>query len=175
MKDIHGGSNELFNKNKKLVYYVYHKIIKELPKDFVSQHGDDLKQEGLIGLWKASERFDESKGCEFSTYAISLIRGYILQYVEKIRRTRRKEQPQIVSLEAEITGNITLYETLQAKENKDVSWILEDKRLTEYERKIVKLLYDGYKQEEIASFLKVCQPHISRIIKRIGKKLKNDF
>lgn len=39
---------------------------------------DDILQEAYLGLWKACLQFDESKGYEFSTYAIPLINGSIL-------------------------------------------------------------------------------------------------
>jgi RNA polymerase sigma factor (sigma-70 family) len=39
---------------------------------------EDLIQAGSIGLWKAAEKFDSSRGLEFSTYAAPYIRGYIL-------------------------------------------------------------------------------------------------
>ena len=166
MKDL-----GLFNQNKKLVYYVYKKFKRGLPQDFISQHGDDLIQEGLIGLWKASERFDKSKGCKFSTYAYALIKGHMLIYTESIRRARRKEQPQILSLDA----GYSLYEVIPTKGQEDVDWLFEDNRLTSVERKIVKLLYDRYNQTEIARIFGVSQVTINRRIKRIRSKLIGDF
>lgn len=167
-----GGGNELFKQNKKLVYYVYHKLIKELPQDFISQHGDDLKQEGLIGLWKASERFDESRGNKFTSYAVSLIRGYMLIYIETVYRSKRKgEKLQFVSLDAEYFKDVTFHAAIPTKGEEDELWILTDNRLTEEERKLVRLIYEGYTQKEIAGLLGIKQPTVSRRILLIKEKL----
>lgn len=39
---------------------------------------DDILQDAYLGLWKACLGFDESKGFEFSTYAVPMIRGQIM-------------------------------------------------------------------------------------------------
>ncbi|MBS3741957.1 MAG: sigma-70 family RNA polymerase sigma factor [Candidatus Cloacimonetes bacterium] len=44
---------------------------------------DDLIQEGTIGLWKAWQRYDESREAKFSTYAVYWIKKMISEAVEK--------------------------------------------------------------------------------------------
>lgn len=44
---------------------------------------EDLKQEALMGLLVAWERFDPSKGTQFSTYAVYWIKKHILQALDK--------------------------------------------------------------------------------------------
>lgn len=64
-----------FRENIRLV----HNIVKKYSEPFdpaVSK--DDILQEGYTGLWKACLQFDDSKGFAFSTYAVPMIQGTIL-------------------------------------------------------------------------------------------------
>lgn len=54
---------------------------------------EDLVQEGLIGLLKATENFDENKGAKFSTYASYWIKKYILSALDKETRTSLNTSP----------------------------------------------------------------------------------
>lgn len=58
--------------NTKLVHLVLKRL--KVPTRFY----DDLYGAGCLGLTYAAIRFDEDKGHEFTTYAVSYIRGYIL-------------------------------------------------------------------------------------------------
>ncbi|OPX27282.1 MAG: hypothetical protein B1H05_00925 [Candidatus Cloacimonas sp. 4484_140] len=71
------------------------KIIKEylpLVKSIASKYSnssvpfEDLVQEGTIGLWKAWQRYDESRGAKFSTYASYWIKKRILDAISKDRK-----------------------------------------------------------------------------------------
>ncbi len=44
---------------------------------------DDVMQEGMIGLIKASKKFDASKGYNFSTYARHYVKEYMVLYIQK--------------------------------------------------------------------------------------------
>ena len=48
---------------------------------------DDLKQEGLIALWKASERYDPSRGASFRTYASVCINNRYRDLARKSAKT----------------------------------------------------------------------------------------
>jgi RNA polymerase sigma factor for flagellar operon FliA len=61
-----------------LVKYVVGKIVVYLPP-FVDK--DDLIEYGILGLIEAAEKYDSKKETKFGTYAISRIRGAILDYL----------------------------------------------------------------------------------------------
>lgn len=70
---------ELFQKNMRLVYYVVNKMTShhDIGRSYSGYEKDDLNQIGMIGLWKACQRFDENLGVKFSTYAVPTIQGEI--------------------------------------------------------------------------------------------------
>lgn len=71
-----------------LVYFALKKI--KFPQNMY----EDLVQEGTLGLLKAGERFDKSKGMEFSTFALSYIEGYILRSMKKFDVNRPVRLPE---------------------------------------------------------------------------------
>lgn len=74
-----------------LVKYVVDRIASSLPK---SIEKDDLINTAVIGLFDALEKFDESRGTKFETYAIWRIKGAVLDELRSLdwasRTTRRK-------------------------------------------------------------------------------------
>lgn len=61
---------------------------------------EDLKGHGYCALCNAAETFDTSKGFSFSTYACSVIRGYIFHELRKLRQDNRKIMLNKLSLDA---------------------------------------------------------------------------
>jgi RNA polymerase sigma factor FliA len=74
-----------------LVKYVVDKIATGLPK---SIERGDLTNAAMIGLFDALEKYDESRGTKFETYAIWRIKGAVLDELRALdwasRTTRRK-------------------------------------------------------------------------------------
>lgn len=61
-----------------LVKYVVRRIEMSLPPDIPNSEIDDLISCGIIGLMDAIEKFDIKRGIQFKTYAMSRIKGAIL-------------------------------------------------------------------------------------------------
>lgn len=76
--------NELVEHNLRLVISVARKYIGHAGMTFM-----DLVQEGNIGLIKAADKFDPSKGYKFSTYATWWIRQTVSRAVQEQSRTIR--------------------------------------------------------------------------------------
>lgn len=70
--------NQIVLNNAKLIPYIIKRYIHISPSN---PNYEDLVQEGYIALIKAVERFDPDKGFKFSSYASSLIFGYLQCYI----------------------------------------------------------------------------------------------
>jgi RNA polymerase sigma factor (sigma-70 family) len=69
-----------FNRIVEEEEWLIHYCMKQL--QIYKQH-DDYYQEGLIGLWEAYLRFDESRAVAFRTFAWRTIRGKLLTLLRK--------------------------------------------------------------------------------------------
>lgn len=139
---------------------------------------EDLFATGLVGIVKATNKFDAEKGFAFSTYATQIVRNEILQLFRKKR----------------IVPRFSLDEPCRSKDGVEVSYaeiIADDRRfdeeiiesvkfesviksLNEREKRIIFLKMDGEKQDEIANMCGISQAQVSRIIKKVREKIKND-
>lgn len=81
-----------------------HMVVAKMKKGLSDQADEDeLISYGMTGLWDAAQRFDESQGVKFETYAVQRIRGEILdglRQTDHASRTLRKKEKMIrVALE----------------------------------------------------------------------------
>src|SRR5947209_9210448 len=67
---------------------------------------EDLEQEGLIALVKAVDQFDPNRKVKFESYAISMVRGAMLEYLRKedwVPRSVRTKQKMLSRAEEALT------------------------------------------------------------------------
>lgn len=169
----------LIERNMRLVAHVVKKF------DGVGED-EDLISIGTIGLIKAIDTFDPTKGTRLGTYAARCIENEILMYLRGTRRSRRD-----MSLHDPIgvdrDGNeITLMDVLQA-DNLDMDEIVSRRMLLRSlldrvqelgprERRVLELRFGlgggGRRtQREVAKELGISRSYVSRIEKRAMKKL----
>ena len=72
--------DSLVEQHAVLVKRIAHHLLSRLP---ASVQLDDLIQAGMLGLFEAAGRFDNSKGARFETYAGIRIRGAMLDEIRK--------------------------------------------------------------------------------------------
>lgn len=95
---------QILSSNLRLVRYVARQLARTLPVD---TEFDDLVSAGTVGLIKAVETFDPSRGLAFSTFAAPRIRGAILDDLRKrdpVPRSVRRKQRQIASARGVLHG-----------------------------------------------------------------------
>lgn len=137
---------------------------------------EDMFQTGTIGLLKAINTFDDSRGYSFSTYAFPIVRNELLLVFRKSKRSVKAA----FSLDDNVdTGNgesVPYAEMIsdgKDYEENAVNLMLAQQIFEELspreQRIFIMFFVEGKTQREISEALGISQSYISRIIKGIGK------
>ena len=173
--------NKLIEHNLRLVVFLAKKY------DDTMYDLEDLVSIGTIGLIKAIKTYKLDKNIKLATYASRCIDNEILMFLRKNKK-RNSEVSFEDSINFDSEGNELHIEDVfgteediveKSIENKDNRILLEKEvyKLSERDRKIIELRYGlfGKKeltQKELADKLCISQSYISRIEKKVIKKLK---
>ena len=178
--------NDLIEHNLRLVIYIARKF------DNTGMELDDLISVGTIGLIKAVNSFQPDKNIKLATYASRCIENEILMYIRK-RSGQKCEVSMDEPLNTDWDGNELLLSDIlgtdedviyRDMENEAERRILRNAvaKLSERERTIVSLRFgldtpDGQEmtQKEVAAYLGISQSYISRLEKKIMKRLKKEM
>lgn len=189
--------DQLFQDNQKLVGFCYNKYIRYLN----ISDAEDIIQQGMLALWKASLQYDDSKGIEFSTYAIHYIRGYMQRYVRDKCNVIRIPSTAFASNNRELINLLSNVESLDKTiSGTSDSIILLDKlesnpddykRLTmdiidtflstirnRRDREIMRVYYyatangDKVTQKQISTKFQVCRSTVTRIIDKYNSEFR---
>ena len=176
----------LIEHNLRLVVYIAKKF------DNTGVGVEDLISIGTIGLIKAINSFDSGKNIKLATYASRCIENEILMYLRRNNKTRFEvsiDEP----LNVDWDGNELLLSDILGTDEDIIYRDMEDEvekkllkkaidRLGERERMIIDLRFglssqDGTEmtQKEVADLLGISQSYISRLEKKIIKRLKKEI
>ena len=149
---------------------------------------EDLVSIGTIGLIKGVETYKLDKNIKLATYASRCIDNEILMFLRKNKK-RRGEVSFEDSLSFDAEGNELRLEDILGTENDIVTKGLEKEtekkllyqeieKLSGRDKQIMILRYGLYNQPEmtqkdVANLLNISQSYISRIEKKIIRRLKN--
>jgi RNA polymerase sigma factor for flagellar operon FliA len=159
---------------------------------------DDLVSAGTIGLINAVDRFDESRGLAFSTYARHRIVGAMLDFLraeDPLSRTERRrcreataEAPFFTRSGAPVTLSLdqipagALNAACMTTKHTPLAQAMRAelkaarRRLLPNENRVLSLLYDlGMKGREAALELGVNERHVSEIKRKALAKLRTRF
>ncbi len=178
------GRNKLIEHNLRLVVYV----AKRYDNDLTNL--EDLISIGTIGLIKAINTFKLDKNIKLATYASKCIDNEILMYLRKKSKSRSEvslDEP----LKCDYDGNeLLLVDILSLSENEVLDDLFDQERKSQLylaieslrprEKEILSLRFGLFNHEELtqketAEKLGISQSYISRLEKRIIKKLKNNL
>lgn len=136
----------------------YQLLVYKIARRFCTNNADyeDLVQAGLMGLFKASKRFDITKGVKFTTFATYFIIGAIKDELKK-----------------QCIYNHNLYTLSDNFNNIEGKYLnIAIFNFTNTERLLIELrLKKHLSQKEIAQKLSVSQSTVSRILKEIKTKI----
>lgn len=157
----------------------YSIVFSVMQKLSIPASDEDMFQTGIIGLLKAINTFDVSKGYQFSTYAFPIVRNEILLSFRK----NKKSVKAAFSLDDNVdigNGESVSYSEI-ISDGKDyeenavnhmlVQLMFEKLSLRE-KRIFIMFFVDGKTQCEISERLGISQGMVSRIIKGMGKTKK---
>ena len=151
---------------------------------------EDLISIGTIGLIKSINTYRRDKNIKLATYASRCIENEILMYIRKIANQKNE-----ISLDEPINmdydGNELLLSDILGTDEDMILRPMEDyvdlcllrqavKELPKREKEIIMMRFglNGQKaltQKEVAEKLEISQSYISRLEKRIMRKLKNQI
>lgn len=176
----------LVEHNLRLVVYISKKF------DNTGVDVEDLISIGTIGLIKAINTFNIDKNIKLATYASRCIENEILMYLRRNNKTKLEvsiDEP----LNVDWDGNELLLSDVLGTDEDVISQRLESEvdksllakaldKLTERERSIIEMRFGldncyGYEktQKEVADMLGISQSYISRLEKKIMKRLRKEM
>lgn len=174
----------LIERNLRLVVYIARKF------ENTGLNIEDLVSIGTIGLIKAVNTFDPSKKIKLATYASRCIENEILMFLRRNNKIRSEvsfDEP----LNTDWDGNELLLSDVLGTENDTIYRDIEDQvdkkilqtalsGLSDRERKIMELRFglngeEEKTQKDVADLLGISQSYISRLEKRIIKRLRKEF
>lgn len=143
-------------------------MVKSIVSGFYVPRGlerDDLLQAGMIGVWKAVEKYDSTEDAEFSTYAYVSARNEVMMLIRQYSRYQ-EEQPLLIEERVPQEG----YEV----ESEVVHRMIKED-LEKQDKKLVQLLHEGYTQQEIANLYKTTQPRVCQRVRQLRIKGKRKW
>ena len=175
----------LIEHNLRLVVYIAKKF------DNTGIGVEDLISIGTIGLIKAINTFKSDKNIKLATYASRCIENEILMYLRRSKKTKIEvsiDEP----LNVDWDGNELLLSDILGTEEDLVYKDIEDEVdlslldqameiLSDRERTIIELRYgighddEELTQKEVADLLGISQSYISRLEKKIIRRLKKEM
>ena len=176
--------NELIEHNLRLVAHIVKKYYSN------TNDQDDLISIGTIGLIKAVNTFDHSKGIRLSSYAARCIENEVLMYFRAAKKSAQ-DVSMNEPIDTDKDGNaLTLMDVMATEDNivENLDWKVKSEQLKRYiaqvltprERVIIDLRYGlnndhPLTQREVAARLKISRSYVSRIEKKALQLLKRQF
>lgn len=179
-----GKRSILIERNLRLVVYIARKF------ENTGVNIEDLISVGTIGLIKAVNTFDPRKLIKLATYASRCIENEILMYLRRNNKVKSEisfyeplnidwDGNELLLSDILGTDNDMVYNTIEGEVDRELL-VLAMEKLSSRERDIVELRFglngkEEKTQKEVADLLGISQSYISRLEKRIIKRLQKEI
>lgn len=165
------------------------RLVSHICKKYYSKTNDseDLISIGTIGLIKAVDSFDYTKGTRLSTYASRCVENEILMYFRSLKKQNGEvfmgdtietdKQGNLLTVEDLISDDTDIVEELEKKRRIGEMTELIKNMKNEREKEIVILRYGlnnqkPLTQREVAQKLNISRSYVSRIEKKVLEDLR---
>ena len=148
---------------------------------------NDLVQEGMIGLASAINDYVPEKDVKFITFANVCIDRQIISFIRDVSRNKHQVLNSSLSLDSrnEISGRslLDILDDSNSDVNPEKSFISYEEQeelknkvkenLTERERQVFDLRFEGFTYQEISMLLNISTKSVDGAISRIKQKITN--
>ena len=166
------------------------RLVAHIMKKYYAQAADqeDLLSIGTIGLIKAIESFDSSKGARLATYAARCVENEILMYFRSQKKTagdislsdtiETGKDGTALSVQDVVADQADLFEDLSRKEEARKLRAAIRSCLTDREQEVISLRYGldecpPLRQQDVAARMGISRSYVSRIEKKALEKLRS--
>lgn len=164
---------QLFNENINFAYSIANKYMN------YSLEIEDIRQQALMGLWKAAMIYDETRGFKFITLANTVIRNSINTYLRSIKKHSNNDMSIYTKLE---DTDLTLQDIVKDKSNViaeledelDAQTLLNKICNVKYRFVIEENLIKDRKLEDIASDMNISKTYVCALKQRGLKELRKE-
>lgn len=161
----------------------YSRLVKTCARAYylAGAEGEDLIQEGMLGLWRAVITFDPNRGVPFEAYAHTCISRRIYSAVRDARALKHEPLNTSLSLEKPLfEDNAESHSGSAAASNPETLLISMEEQaerlgrlrelLSVFEAQVLSLYLDGFSYDEIAARLSRSRKSVDNAIQRIRHK-----
>jgi RNA polymerase sigma factor (sigma-70 family) len=123
---------------------------------------EDLEQEGMIGLLKAADKFEDDKNAKFSTYATYWIKKKILEAIDK----EKKGSLDSIKL---------IDESVETREDalKTSQYLKLPQNMPDIERQILRMLFEEQLTlKEIAQELEISRERVRQLKEKALRRMR---
>lgn len=165
----------------------YARLVRICSRPFflVGGDGEDLIQEGMLGLLSAIREFDSSMSASFKTYAEICVKRRIYSAIKMASRKKHEPLNEMISFDDVLsdeglsqTGGVfrrTPEEQVLAQESADEIIQTYSRYLSKFETKILELYLDGLSYSEIAEACAKPKKSVDNAVQRIRRKLAQNL